>query len=114
MEAVEINAGAWYLRALRDDDRVTDRPALALAGVTDPDYVRACERGWDDETRFTWAVCEPTTGEMLAEIAIEPLGDEGEACLTGYAREGYDEPLAAARPVVRRFAEGALGYTIVG
>jgi hypothetical protein len=90
---------------------VSDRPALALAGVTDPDYVAWCDRGWDEETRFTWAVCEPTTGEMLAEVAIEPLGDGNEARLTGFARDGYDEPLAAARIVVRRFGEGALGYT---
>jgi hypothetical protein len=96
---------------LRDDDRVSDRPALALAGVTDPDHVRACERGWDEETRFTWAVCEPTTGEMLAEVAIEPQGTGNAARLTGFARDGYDEPLAAARIVVQRLGDGALGYT---
>lgn len=112
IEAVEINAGEWYLRAFRDDDRVTDRPALALAGVTDPDHVRRCEQGWADETRFAWAICEPTTGEMLAEIAIEPE-DEGRARISGFAREGHDEPLAASRPVVRRFAEGALGFTVL-
>jgi hypothetical protein len=96
---------------LRDDDRVSDRPALAMAGVSDPDHVRACERGWDEETRFTWAVCEPTTGEMLAEVAIEPVGLSNAATITGFARAGYEEPLAAARTVVRRFGEGALGYT---
>jgi len=39
MEPVEINAGAWYLRALRADDRVDDRPALAELGETDAHYV---------------------------------------------------------------------------
>ena len=34
MEPVEINAGTWYLRALRADDRVDDRPALAELGET--------------------------------------------------------------------------------
>lgn len=92
---------------------MTDRPALALAGITDPDYVRASEQGWDEETRFAWAVCEPTTGEMLAEIAIEPVGDTNDARLTGVARPGFDGPLAAVRPVVRRFAEGALGFTVI-
>ncbi len=92
---------------------MTDRPALALAGITDPDYARECERGWADETRFAWAICEPTTGEMLAEIAIEPVGDTNDARLTGFAREGHDEPLAMSRAVVRRFAEGALGFTVL-
>ena len=35
MEPIEINAGAWYLRALRADERVDDRPAL-LAMAQDP------------------------------------------------------------------------------
>lgn len=87
---------------------------MALAGITDPDYVRSCEKGWADETRFTWAVCEPTTGEMLAEVALEPAGDTYLATLTGFAREGYEVPLEAAKVVVRRFGEGALGFTIEG
>jgi hypothetical protein len=29
LEPVEINAGQWYLRGLRADSRVDDRPALA-------------------------------------------------------------------------------------
>ena len=42
VEPVEINAGAWYLRAPRDDDLIDDRPALADLGETDPDYVTHC------------------------------------------------------------------------
>ena len=57
MEPVEINAGAWYLRALRAEDR----PALAELGETDVDY-----------TAYSWALCEPTTGELLAEIVLDP------------------------------------------
>lgn len=91
---------------------MSDRPALALAGVTDPDYVRSCDAGWANETRFTWAVCEPTTGEMLAEVALEPEGDTYLAQLTGFARDGHQLALEAAKTVVRRFGEGALGYTI--
>jgi hypothetical protein len=29
VKPVEINAGAWYLRALRDDNVIDDRRALA-------------------------------------------------------------------------------------
>ena len=39
MEPVEINAGTWYLRALRADDRIDDRPGLAELGENDPGYV---------------------------------------------------------------------------
>src|SRR5689334_5797055 len=46
MEAIEINAGAWYLRALRADDRIDDRPALAAGGITDPEYVTRRGAEW--------------------------------------------------------------------
>ena len=72
MEPVEINNGTWYLRGLRYDDRVDDRPALADLGETDLDYVHDAEDGWADDTRYTWAVCEPTTGELLAEVTLDP------------------------------------------
>jgi len=35
LEPVEINAGQWYLRGLRADSRIDDRPALADLGVID-------------------------------------------------------------------------------
>lgn len=110
MEPVEINAGGWYLRALRADERVDDRPALADGGIDDPDYVADRARGWADETHLSWAVCEPTTGELLAEVGLTPDGDT--ATLTGWARPGADNPLAAASAAVRRFAEGALGLRV--
>lgn len=90
MEPIEVNAGAWYLRALRADERVDDRPAL-LALAQDPDTrrftglhrvvdlaaagerVAESERGWAADTRCTWAACEPTTGELLAEVSLVDL-----------------------------------------
>src|SRR5699024_8434646 len=77
MEPVEINAGDWYLRALRADDRIDDRPLLADAGVTDPDHVPRRTRDWAADTRYSWAVCEPTTGELLAEIVLTPDTEAG-------------------------------------
>ncbi|MEU8897067.1 hypothetical protein [Nocardia sp. NPDC048505] len=111
MEPIEINAGNWYLRALRADERIDDRPALAAGGITDPDYVSRRSTQWDNEIHYSWAVCEPTTAEMVAEIGVTPTA-EGEAELTGWAREGYDEALQAGLTTVRRFAEGALGLRI--
>ncbi|OBI74861.1 hypothetical protein [Mycobacterium sp. E740] len=100
MEPVEINAGAWYLRALRDDELMDDLPALADMGETDPTYVSRCRTDWASDIRYTWAVCEPTTGEMLAEATLAPA--TGSIGLR--ARPGHAEAAQAAGDVVRRFA----------
>ncbi|MDS1112240.1 hypothetical protein RD149_00485 [Gordonia westfalica] len=111
MQPVEINAGTWYLRSLRADDRITDVPALSLLGVADPDtYVASASADWDDEARFVWAICIPTTGELIALIGVTPDGSSGQ--LWGQARDGYDEALDAAIGPVTRFAEGALELTV--
>ncbi len=89
MEPVEINAGAWYLRALRCDDRMDDRPAV-IASCADPEirrwrhrptpdpieaeaYIRRRARDWLRDERCSWAVCEPTTGAMLGEVELAAL-----------------------------------------
>ncbi|QIS17963.1 hypothetical protein [Nocardia terpenica] len=108
MEPIEINAGSWYLRALRADDRVDDRPALAAGGITDPDYVSRRARGWAEHTDYSWAVCEPTTAELVAEIVVTPNPD-GTARVSGWARAGHDAALETGELAVRRFVAGALG-----
>lgn len=105
MEPVEINAGSWYLRALRADERVDDRPALADLGEADPAYVDRCTRDWLDDVRYTWAVSEPTTGEMLAETALNPT----DGTVHSRVRDGHDDAARTAEEAVRRFAQGALG-----
>lgn len=107
MEPVEINAGSWYLRALRADDRIDDRPALRAGGITDPRYVRDRTAQWADDTHLSWAVCEPTTAELVAEIGVTPAAD-GTAVVAGWSRDGFDEALDTARAAVIRFTEGAL------
>lgn len=113
MEPIEINAGRWYLRALRSDERVDDRAALADGGIHDPDYVGRRTTQWIDETHFSWAVCEPTTGELLAEVGLTRTGDD-HAELTGWARPGHDVALDDGVATIRRFAEGALRLTVSG
>ncbi|WP_280241930.1 hypothetical protein [Nocardia abscessus] len=108
MEPIEINAGTWYLRALRADDRIDDRPALAAGGITEPDYVARRTAGWAEETHFSWAVCEPTTAELVAEIGVTPASD-GTATVRGWARPGYEAALEAGLRSVCRFVEGGLG-----
>ena len=101
----------WYLRALRADERITDVPALSHLEVDDPAaYVAAAQRDWESETRFVWAICIPTTGELIALIGVTPNGSSGR--LWGEARDGYDEALDTAVGPVSRFAEGALGLVV--
>ncbi|NLE82808.1 MAG: hypothetical protein GX610_25190 [Rhodococcus sp.] len=110
MEPVEVNAGGWYLRALRADERVDDRPALADGAITDPEYVSRRSAQWESDEHYSWAICQPNTGELLAEVGITPDGDT--AILTGWARSGHDDALEAGSAAVSRFTEGALGLTV--
>lgn len=100
MDPVEINAGSWYLRALRADDRIDDRPALAELGQSDPGYVEDSLAHWAADTGYCWAVCEPTTGELLAEVTLDPHT----AALSSRARDGHEDAAASAVDAVRRFA----------
>jgi hypothetical protein len=100
VDAVEINAGRWYLRGLRADDRIDDRPALAELGATDPEHVARSAAGWLADSSYSWAVCEPATGELLAEVTLDPATGE----IGSRARAGHDEAAGAAAASVRRFA----------
>ncbi|GEE02037.1 hypothetical protein nbrc107696_24830 [Gordonia spumicola] len=107
MEPVEVNAGAWYLRALRDDDRLSDVPALSLLSVDEPaDYIAASDADWASESRFVWAICVPTTGEAIALIGVAGT------VLSGVCRDGFDEALDAAVGPITRFAAGALDQSV--
>ncbi|AII04752.1 hypothetical protein [Rhodococcus opacus] len=110
MEPVEVNAGGWYLRALRADDRVDDRPALADGGIAEPEYVARRTAQWLNDEHYSWAICQPNTGELLAEVGLTLSGDS--ATLTGWARAGHEDALASGSDAVQRFAEGALGFTV--
>jgi hypothetical protein len=96
------------LRAPRDDDLIDDRPALADLGETDPDYVTHCNARWTSDAGYTWAVCEPTTGELLAEVTIDPVA----AIVRTRARDGHADAAAIAEQSVRRFAAAVLGITV--
>ena len=96
------------MRALRDDDLIDDRPALADLGEPSADYVAGCSAQWASDTGYTWAVCEPTTGELLAEVKLDPVA----ATLHIRARDGHADAAEAAAASVRRFAATALGITV--
>ena len=70
---MEINAGAWYLRGVRAD------------------------------VGYLWDVCEPVTGEAVAQVSLDP--DSARIS----ARGANTEAIAVAEQAVRRFAVAALG-----
>jgi RimJ/RimL family protein N-acetyltransferase len=87
VEPVEINAGSYYLRQLRADDRIDDRPAL-LDAFADSElrrwvtrwqidnldeaggYVHRRGEEWLEGERCSWAVAEPQTGDLVGEIDL--------------------------------------------
>jgi hypothetical protein len=85
---------------VRADNRIDDRPALAELRVTDPDYIARCAALWSADTSYSWAVCEVTTGELLAEVTLDPNTGE----IATKARAGQAEAAAAAAESVQRFA----------
>lgn len=89
----------------RADDRVDDRPMLAELGETDPGYVAQAVDDWAADTRYLWAVCEPTTGELLAEVTLNPAT----GAVGTRTRPGHAEAARTGAQAVSRFAVGALG-----
>ncbi|MBP2339163.1 GNAT family N-acetyltransferase [Saccharothrix coeruleofusca] len=80
MEPVEINAGEFYLRQLRADDRVDDRVALVGGGLVADmaaasAHIAERDREWADDERCTWAVCEQLTGTAVGEVALAMTGE---------------------------------------
>ncbi|RBM23552.1 GNAT family N-acetyltransferase [Prauserella sp. PE36] len=133
MEPVEINAGGYYLRQLRADHRLDDRPALVEA-FTDPvqqrfvpgyvvddlhsasAYVELRASEWASGKRCSWAVAEPTTGDLLGEVGLKTLDlDAGTAETAVWVRpaaRGRGVAVAAVGAALR-FGFGALGLRSV-
>jgi RimJ/RimL family protein N-acetyltransferase len=87
VEPVEINAGEYYLRAFRNDDRVNDVPALieiyadpetrrymnrlAIDGVPSAEtFIMLMTTGWTKDYRWSWAVCDAVTADLVAGIVL--------------------------------------------
>lgn len=100
MDPVEINAGTYYLRQLRADDHIDDRPSLVdsfaddtmrrfvtrwviddIAGATD--YVAGRAMEWDNDERCSWAIAEPSTGALLGEVDLIALTPDWTAAEAG-------------------------------
>ncbi|HJD68807.1 MAG TPA: hypothetical protein K8V54_03595, partial [Corynebacterium kroppenstedtii] len=96
MEPMQLNGGRFYLRPLSADDRINDVPALALAAewadhssnssdsskhsggsgsAIDESFIELRRNQWLTGTALSWAVCEQTQVEMLAEAIL--FSDDG-------------------------------------
>jgi RimJ/RimL family protein N-acetyltransferase len=133
MEPVEINLGLYYLRALRADEHIDDRRAV-VESFADPDtrqwvpgyriddlveagrYIAWRTREWARDERYSWAVADPTTGELLGEVGLKDLDlDAGTAeasCWTHPAGRGRGTASRALAAVLR-FGFGAIGLETV-
>lgn len=131
MELAEINAGTLYLRQLRADGAIDDRPALVEA-FADPvirnfvrnyvvdsveaaeEYVRRRAEEWKRDQRCSWAVAEPTTGELLGEVGLKELdlaaGTAEVAVWVHPSARGRGVATTAVGAAVR-FGFGALGLS---
>jgi RimJ/RimL family protein N-acetyltransferase len=133
MEPVEINAGAYYLRQLRADERIDDRPAL-VAAFADPglrrwvtrwrindmadatEYVARRGEEWTTGERCSWAVADPTSGALLGEVDLIRLDQAWHLAEAGcwVAPEYRGKGVASvALGAALRFGEAALGLTKV-
>ncbi|GAA1358058.1 GNAT family N-acetyltransferase [Saccharothrix algeriensis] len=80
MEPVDINAGEFYLRQLRSDDRVDDRAALVGGGrFAAPGaaaaHIAERRRQWEEDETCSWAVCEQLSNAAVGEIAVSTTGE---------------------------------------
>lgn len=134
MEAVEINAGEFYLRQLRSDDRIDDCPALVeafadaetrrwLTGYRIDDletarrYVKFRTKQWESGQRCSWAVCDAVEGTLVGEVGLKDLelvhGCAEAMCWTHPAHRGRGIA-ALALGAALRFGFGGVGLHRVG
>jgi len=93
-----------------DIRRYRTRPDPTPAAATA--YVAQRAAAWERDERYTWAVCEPTTGEMLGEVDLSRLDlDRGAAEIGVWALPAARGRGLATTAVssVLRFAFGGLG-----
>lgn len=128
MDPMELNAGRFHLRPLRRDGRVDDGPALTVAhgrAVTE-EYFEGAADDWEADRVYRWAVAEQTSIELLAEVAVSLIGDDGAEVVIHVAGDPasvveVDDPSLApvtvadaadsAKDVVGRWIQEYLGRT---
>lgn len=74
-------------------------------------YIRRRARDWARDERYTWAVCEPTTGEMVGEVSLNavdlPMATAEAVCWALPTARGHGM-ITTALGAVLRFGFGGL------
>lgn len=130
MYPLDLNAGRFYLRQLRHDDRVDDGPALREMFDTDEfgedfgkRFFAQVEKDWEEDQAYRWAVSEQTLIDLVAlavvkrdehgepKVEIIPRGDE-DRVLPGddkvLVQVTVRDAMEAARTAASKWAELAL------
>lgn len=133
MEPVEINAGTYYLRQLRADDRVDDRHALVDAFADAAmrrylpqhrldtldlatAYIADRSADWLNGSHCAWAIANPTTGQLLGEVGLKDLSsahDHGEVAVWVHPDARHHGVATVAVSTAVRFGFGALGLELI-
>ena len=110
MDPIEINAGTYYLRQLRADDRLDDSDTLRANGFPDPlAHIAARAEAWHADTGYAWAIADPATGALLGEVGLVDVRDGAARAICWIAPEHREHDIASpALAAVARFGTGAL------
>lgn len=129
LDPVEINAGVYYLRQLRADDLLDDRPALIeafadadhqrfvlnyrLRDTTEADrYIARRAAEWARGERCSWAIAEPVTGRLLGEVGLKEVdlaAETAEATIWVHPAERGRGVAATAVNAALRYGASVLG-----
>lgn len=117
---MQLNGGRFYLRPLSADDRINDVPALTLAAdwaehssdksahsassgsTIDKSFIELRRNQWLTGTALSWAVCEQTQVEMLAEailfsddgVIVDPAEDNADPSDESQSEDAHSAPKA--------------------
>lgn len=122
---MDLNGGRFYARTLIADDRINDVPALtrALGTEVSAEFISEAKRKWEDDTEYTWAICEQTSVELLVfarlnpatkTLELLPAGDPSTVLPNDPVLEPVTigDAMRVGEETIRRWAQGFLGLTL--
>lgn len=104
---MELNGGRFYARKLTSDNRIDDVPALSLILPDAAQFIADATTAWHEDTKYTWAICEQTSVELLALARLDPKQRTLEVVPAGDpATQLPNDPVLAPKTIGDAVAEG--------